>query len=90
MNKTELVEMIAKKSGQPKTVANAVLDATLESIVEAVAAGDSVRLIGFGTFGVANRAARTGRNPQTGTVIQIPACKAPKFTPGASFKDAIK
>ena len=59
-------------------------------VVDEVAKGESVRLIGFGTFGLTERAPRTGRNPQTGTVIKIPGCKAPKFTAGASFKEAVK
>ena len=87
MNKTELIDAIAAKTDIAKTQVGAMLDAFLETVVDEVAKGESVRLIGFGTF---ERAPRTGRNPQTGTVIKIPGCKAPKFTAGASFKEAVK
>lgn len=88
MNKTELIDAIAAKTDIAKTQVGAMLDAFLETVVDEVAKGESVRLIGFGTFGLTERAPRTGRNPQTGTVIKIPGCKAPKFTAGASFKEA--
>ena len=74
----------------PKTQVAKVVDAMADTIVETVAKGDDVRLIGFGTFAVSNRAARTGRNPQTGATIKIAASKAPKFTAGAQFKAAVK
>lgn len=90
MNKTELIDSIAAKTDIAKTQVGAMLDAFLETVVDEVAKGESVRLIGFGTFGLTERAPRTGRNPQTGTVIKIPGCKAPKFTAGASFKEAVK
>ncbi|MDY3115704.1 MAG: HU family DNA-binding protein [Sutterella sp.] len=90
MNKSEFVDAIAAKVGMPKTQVAKVVDAMADTIVETVAKGDDVRLIGFGTFAVSNRAARTGRNPQTGATIKIAASKAPKFTAGAQFKAAVK
>jgi len=89
MNKTELVSAIAEKAGLSKTQAAAALDAAMEAVTEALKKGEQVSLIGFGTFKVGERAARTGRNPQTGETIQIPAAKVPKFTPGKALKDAV-
>ena len=85
MNKTELVKKISEKSNLPQTESKKALDAALEAIGEALKAGDAVQLIGFGTFSVAERAARTGKNPRTGEVLNIPAKKVAKFKAGAGL-----
>ncbi len=85
MNKTELVKKIAEKAQVSQVEAKAVLEATLESVKEALQAGDAVQLIGFGTFSVAERAARTGKNPRTGEQIKIAAKKVAKFKAGAGL-----
>ncbi len=91
MTKAELISKIQEKAGlESKAAAGKALDATLEAISDALAGGDSVALVGFGTFKVAERAARTGRNPQTGKEIQIPASKTVKFSVGKNLKDAVK
>ena len=90
MTKSELVSAIAEESGLTKTDAAAALDATVSVITNALSKGDQVTIIGFGTFKVGERSARTGRNPQTGQTIQIPASKTPKFTAGKALKDAVK
>ena len=90
MNKSELIDAIAAKSGASKAEAGKIVDAFIAAVVETVAKGDEVRLIGFGTFGVSERAERTGRKPRSGESVKIPACKAPKFTAGAQFKAAVK
>ena len=90
MNKSEMIAAIAEKSGLTKADAGKALDAAVETITEALAAGDTISLIGFGTFKVSERAARTGRNPKTGEPLEIPAAKLPKFTPGKALKDAVK
>ena len=90
MNKTELVNAIAAKTGLSKKDSDAALAATVEAITEALKAGDKVSLIGFGTFEVRERAARTGKNPATGETIEIAACKAPAFKAGKALKDAVK
>ncbi len=89
MNKTELIDAIAKEAGLTKADAGKALDAITDSITAALKGGDSVSLIGFGTFKVSQRAARTGRNPQTGKEIKIAARKAPAFTAGKALKDAV-
>lgn len=89
MNKTELVAAIAQKADVTQTVADRVLGAALESIQAAVAGGDTVALIGFGTFSQGERAARTGRNPKTGEPLNIAAAKTARFTAGKGFKDAV-
>ena len=89
MNKSELIDAIAKEADTTKTVACNVLDAVTAAIVKAVSKGDSVSLIGFGAFKPSKRAARTGRNPQTGAAITIAAGKAPKFKVGKQLKDAV-
>ncbi|MDR5740156.1 HU family DNA-binding protein [Caballeronia sp. LZ016] len=89
MNKQELIDAVASESGTSKVAAEEIINAVLETISKAVAAGDAVQLIGFGSFGTAERAARTGRNPQTGEAIEIAAAKTAKFTAGKSFKDAV-
>ncbi len=90
MNKTELVNAIAAKTGLSKKDADAALAATVEAVTEALKAGDKVALIGFGTFEVRERAARQGKNPATGETIEIAACKAPAFKAGKALKDAVK
>lgn len=89
MNKSELIESIATKADLTKADAGRALDATLETVKEALIQGDAVTLIGFGTFSVKERAARTGRNPQTGAEIQIAASKIPGFKAGKGLKDAV-
>ena len=89
MNKSELINAIAEEAGLTKADAGKALDATVKAITGAMASGDSVAIIGFGTFAVGERAARTGRNPQTGKEMQIPAAKVPKFKPGKSLKEAV-
>lgn len=89
MNKSELVEAVATTAEITKADAERALAATLGAIVKAVSKGDTVTLVGFGTFKSAKRAARTGRNPQTGKEIKIPATTVPRFTAGATFKAAV-
>lgn len=89
MNKSELVSAIAEESGLTKADSAKALDATVASITKAMSDGDSVAIIGFGTFKVGDRAARTGRNPQTGAEMQIPAAKVPKFSAGKALKEAV-
>jgi len=90
MNKTELVDNIASKAGVSKSKAKAVLDATLETIKRSLGRGEDVTLTGFGTFKVGHRKARTGRNPQTGATIRIPAMKVPRFKAGKTLKEAVR
>ena len=90
MNKGELVEKVAKNSGLSKTDAEKALASILDAIAEAVATGEKVTLIGFGTFSVSERAAREGRNPQTGETMQIPAKKIVKFKAGSKLIEAVK
>lgn len=89
MNKTDLINAISEKSSLTKKDSEAALNATIEAITEALKAGDKVSLIGFGTFDVRERAARKGKNPQTGAVIDIAASKAPAFKAGRGLKDAV-
>ncbi len=89
MNKSELVEAVAKKADITKVAAQEALEAVIESISKALKKGDEVRLVGFGTFTVAKRAASTGRNPRTGEAIKIPASKQPKFKAGKELKDTV-
>ncbi|HRF29242.1 MAG: HU family DNA-binding protein [Azonexus sp.] len=89
MNKTELIDAIAAQADISKAAAGRALDAAVESITAALQKGDSVSLIGFGTFYVGERAARTGRNPRTGKTLEIKAAKSPKFRPGKGLKDAL-
>ncbi|MCE1181997.1 MAG: HU family DNA-binding protein [Rhodocyclales bacterium] len=88
MNKTELIDQIAVSADISKAAAARALDATVESIKQALKNGDTVNLIGFGTFYVGERAARTGRNPRTGGTLEIQAAKSPKFRAGKGLKDA--
>jgi DNA-binding protein HU-beta len=90
MNKTELIEKIAAGAGLSKVDAKKALDATVEAIKAALAAGDKVQLVGFGTFAVADRPAREGINPATKQKITIPAKKVAKFKAGAELADAVK
>lgn len=89
MNKGELIEAVAGATGSTKADATRAIDATIDAISGALKKGDSVTLIGFGTFKVTQRAARTGRNPQTGAELKIPARKVPSFKAGASLKSAV-
>lgn len=90
MNKTELVNSVAEKAGISKKDADKAVAAVVDSIVEALKAGDKVSLVGFGTFEVHERNARTGLNPRTKEKIEIPATKVPAFKAGATFKTAVK
>ncbi len=90
MNKTELINAVAAKAEISKKDAEKALAAVLGSIEDALKAGDKVQLIGFGTFEVKERAARTGHNPKTGAAIEIAAAKVPSFKAGAALKTAIK
>jgi DNA-binding protein HU-beta len=89
MNKAELVDQISKDSGITKIQAGAALDALTGAITATLKKGDKVTLVGFGTFSVSQRAARNGRNPQTGEVIKIKASKSPKFKAGKEFSEKI-
>ncbi|MCR5837280.1 MAG: HU family DNA-binding protein [Lachnospiraceae bacterium] len=89
MNKTDFIAAIAEKTGLSKTDATKAVKAYAEVVEEALKAGDKVQLVGFGTFEVSKRAAREGRNPQTGKTIKIAASNVPKFKAGKALKDAI-
>ncbi|MEN8108023.1 MAG: HU family DNA-binding protein [Pseudomonadota bacterium] len=89
MNKGELIDAVADATGQSKADATRATDAVLDTIINTLGKGEQITLIGFGTFSVRERAARTGRNPQTGETIQIKASKAPGFKAGKAFKDAV-
>ena len=89
MNKQELIENIAESADITKAAAGRALDSMIDSVTGALKGGDSVVLVGFGTFTVRDRAARTGRNPQTGEEIQIAAAKVPAFKAGKALKDAV-
>ena len=89
MNKTELVDAIAAKADMSKAQAKVALDQILETITQSLKEGDPVQLVGFGTFKVNSRSARTGRNPQTGAEIKIPASKNPVFKAGKALKDSV-
>ena len=89
MNKADLVEAIANATDLSKSKTDEVVGAMVSTIIKAVAKGDSVQLVGFGTFGSGKRAARTGRNPRTGESIKIAAAKTVKFTAGKAFKEAV-
>ena len=89
MNKSELIEAVADAAGLTKADAGRAIDATVAAITDTLSKGDSLSLIGFGTFSISERAARTGRNPRTGEAIQIKAAKLPKFKDGKALKDAV-
>lgn len=90
MNKSDLINSVAEKSELSKKDATKSVDAVLETIMDSLKDGEKVQLIGFGTFEVRDRAARKGRNPQTGEEIQIPASKVPAFKAGKALKDIVK
>ncbi|MBQ4529987.1 MAG: HU family DNA-binding protein [Lachnospiraceae bacterium] len=89
MNKTELIAAIAEKTELSKKDAEKAVKAFTDVVVEELQKGEKIQLVGFGTFEVSERAARTGRNPQTGAEMPIPASKAPKFKAGKAFKDLL-
>jgi len=89
VNKSELIEIVAKETELSKAAAEKVLAAVIGAVTKAVSKGDSVTLIGFGSFKSSKRAARTGRNPQTGKELKIAATTVPRFTAGATFKAAV-
>ncbi|MBI1288432.1 MAG: DNA-binding protein [Flavobacteriales bacterium] len=90
MNKAELIEQVAAEAGLSKADAKRALDAFVNAATGALKKGERVALIGFGSFSVSKRAARTGRNPRTGTAIKIPAKKVVRFNPGNELSDAVK
>ncbi|TCT24057.1 HU family DNA-binding protein [Thiobaca trueperi] len=90
MNKSDIIEKMADAAEISKTAAARALDALTDSVAVALKEGDTVSLIGFGTFSVKERAARTGRNPQTGAAIEIKASKTPAFKAGKALKDAVQ
>lgn len=89
MNKESLIEKVAKDAGVSKSLANEMLDSVMSNIMKAVKAGDKVTLVGFGTFTIADRAARVARNPQTGELMKIKATRVPKFKAGKYFAQLI-
>ena len=89
MTKADLINAMAEKAGLSKTDAEGALKAFTSAVTDALKAGEKVAMVGFGTFSVADRAARTGQNPQTGEKIQIAAAKVPKFKAGKALKDAV-
>jgi len=89
LTKTELIDRVAAKSGLTKKDAGKAVDALFEAVTEALAGGERVQIVGFGTFEVRERAARRGRNPQTGADIQISARKIPAFKAGKALKDSV-
>lgn len=89
MNKGDLVTNVAEKAGLQKRDAERAVDAFIETVQEALATGDKVTVVGFGTFEVRERQARTGRNPQTGEQIQIAAARVPVFRPGKGLKESL-
>lgn len=90
MNKGQLIDAIADEAGLTKADAKKALDATINSVVNSLKGGDRVALVGFGSFSVSERSARTGRNPQTGQEITIPAKKVIKFKSGSDLNDAVQ
>lgn len=89
MNKSELIEAIAASADIPKAAAARALDAMVDTVTDSLKKGESVSMVGFGTFQVKERAARTGRNPQTGEPIEISAAKVPSFKAGKALKDSV-
>ena len=89
MNKAELIDAVAANTVKSKSDAGAAVEAVFDNIRNAMKSGDTVSLVGFGSFSVSDRAARTGRNPRTGEEIQIAASRAPKFNAGKQLKDAV-
>ena len=89
MNKSDLIDHIAQQADISKAAASRALEAAIDAITDALKNGDSVSLVGFGTFVATEREARTGRNPRTGVAIKIAKAKVPKFRPGKALKDAL-
>jgi DNA-binding protein HU-beta len=89
MNKSDLIDALAARSGESKAAAGRVLEAFLETVAAQLVKGESVTLVGFGSFSVSKRAAREGRNPRSGETIEIKASKVAKFSPGAGLKSAL-
>lgn len=89
MNRADLVEAIAKRTGNSKTMTDSMINAFIDSVTGCLKKGETVTLVGFGTFSQGKRAARTGRNPQTGATIRIPAARTAKFSAGAKLKAAV-
>ena len=89
MNKTQLIDAVADGTGMSKAVAEKMLDVAIDTITRALKDGDSVTIVGFGTFRASERAARSGRNPRTGEAIDIKAARITKFSAGKAFKDAL-
>lgn len=89
MNKTQLIDFVAEKSDLTKAQAKNAIEAVLDGVTSTLVSGNSVQLVGFGTFKINKRLARTGRNPKTGEEIQISAAKVPSFTAGKGLKDAV-
>jgi len=89
VNKTELIEHISDKSDISKAAAARALTSIIDAVKKTLKKGDTVTLVGFGTFSVSKRAARTGRNPRTGAALKIKAAKVPRFKPGKALKDAL-
>jgi DNA-binding protein HU-beta len=89
MNKAELVEAVAKKTGETKRLTEGFVDTLVDTIMSSVAAGEKVSIVGFGSWEKKTRGARTGRNPRTGQAIQIAAKSYPSFSPGKAFKDTV-
>lgn len=89
MNKSELIDAIAEGADISKAAASRALDSAIDAVSKALKGGDQVTIVGFGTFQVRERAARTGRNPRTGEEIKIAAAKVPAFKPGKALKDAV-
>ncbi len=89
MNKSELIEAVASAADLSKADAGRAIDAVVATVTDTLSKGDSLSLIGFGTFSISERAARTGRNPRTGEAIEIKAAKLPKFKAGKALKDAV-
>lgn len=89
MNKTDLIDLVASSAEISKSAATKAVEAVIDGITSSLKDGDQVTLVGFGTFSVSERAARTGRNPQTGETIEIRASNSPKFKAGKALKDAL-
>lgn len=89
MNKQELIAKVCEKTGETKKVTEATINALFDSLTEALAEGEKVQLIGFGTFETRERQEKEGRNPRTGEIVKIAACKAPAFKAGKALKDAV-
>ena len=89
MNKSELIDAVAASADLPKAAAGRAIDAMIDTVTGSLKRGDPVVLVGFGTFATKNRAARTGRNPQTGAPIEIKAARVPSFKPGKALKESV-